>query len=94
MSELPELLRGTISEGYTEMMEAAWLANEPHHEKKTHKGTECTNRGGACQIDPTCDTTEPDCSVDQPTCGGDKPEYKAFQPALHGWSMPPQLPLR
>jgi hypothetical protein len=94
VSQFPELLQGTISDGHLAIMQSAWLAHESEHPKKTHGGTECTNRGGPCQIEPTCDQTVPDCSVDQPTCGGTKPDYKAFQPVVRGWSMPPELPLR
>lgn len=94
MSQLPELLQGTISDGHLATMQEAWLAHEPGHEKKTHRGTDCTAQGGPCKIEPTCDEREADCSVNQPTCEKKKAEHKAFQPVVPGWSMPPELPLR
>jgi len=97
MSDLPEMLRGVIVEGYAEIVQAAGPGEpEPEH-----------------TADPGCETNVPNCVTDGPHClftggntccvrphtcpvtGPDRgPDRADFSPALAGWSTPPALDIR
>jgi|HubBroStandDraft_1064217.scaffolds.fasta_scaffold394638_2 hypothetical protein len=95
MSDLPEMLHGTIAQEHREMMQAVWLSDAPKPEEKTHHHKDCTRDCGE-QTNDTCTPTCPQNCTDGPNC--DKhpgKEYKAaFQPAVAGWSAPPPRHVR
>ena len=98
MSDLPELLHGTIAQEHRDMLQAVWLSAEPKHEHKTHH-KDCTvdcgeETNNTCT--PTCPdtcTNGPDCSLLPAVCPG-KEKKAAFLPAVAGWSTPPAPPVR
>lgn len=88
MSDLPEMLRGSIAEEYPEVSQPVFLSEEEH---KTHSSEGChlpqTNAGKA------------GCTISGKTCPIPcKPEItragKAFQPMLAGWWTPPAPHIR
>jgi hypothetical protein len=82
MSDLPEMLCGTIAEEYDGMMRVA------ESEKPGPKSTEDPR---TCTQAPDCKPKTPGPTCPPPKC---KDTKAAFQPALAGWSTPPALDIR
>ena len=105
MSNLPEVLRGSIAGEYQDLLQVVLLAEHPKHEKTHHKEEGCT--GGelcrpyqtenSCPGDTCTQTCPDDCSDNGDTCGDSgcqgARKTAAFHPAVDGWSTPPELHL-
>jgi hypothetical protein len=94
MSDLPEMLRGTIAYEHREMMQAAWLAEkrpcQPDEKTDRH---ECSARPDFCQT--TTQVPEGAACTEGPTClPKDCGKKTDFHPAVAGWSTPPELHAR